>query len=263
MRWVSRLHSALEEDRFRLYAQTIQGLGPNAETGLHYEVLLRMVDEQGELVPPGSFVPAAERYGLMPSIDRWVVRNLINWLSTQHRHLEELAFCSINLSAPTFSDPEFPHFIEDLIEASGSPPEKLCFEITETSAISNFNQALKLIAALKRKNCLFALDDFGSGMSSFGYLKNLPVDFLKIEGSFVRDIVSDNTSMALVRSINDIGQVMGKKTIAEFVEDDEVLAAVMELGIDYAQGYGISKPMPIDEYAASQIAELEHQSGTG
>jgi len=261
MRWVSRLHAALEEDRFRLYAQTIRGLGPNAEPGLHYEVLLRMVDENGELVPPGSFIPAAERYGIMPSIDRWVVRNVIDWLSTHQDHLDELSFCSINLSAPTFSDPEFPHFIEDLIETSNIQPEKLCFEITETSAISNFNQALKLIAALKKKKCLFALDDFGSGMSSFGYLKNLPVDFLKIEGSFVRDIVSDSTSMALVRSINDIGHVMGKKTIAEFVEDDAVLAVVRQLGIDYAQGYGISKPVPIDEYAASQRSE-EPQSST-
>jgi len=262
MQWVSRLHAALEEDRFRLYAQTIQGLGPNAEPGYHYEVLIRMVDEQGELVPPGAFVPAAERYGIMPSIDRWVVRNVIQWLSTQQRHLDELSFCSINLSAPTLSDPEFPQFIKALIETSGVPPEKLCFEITETSAISNFNQALKLISALKEKNCLFALDDFGSGMSSFGYLKNLPVDFLKIEGSFVREIVSDNTSMALVRSINDIGHVMGKKTIAEFVEDDAVLAVVSQLGIDYAQGYGISKPVPIDEFAASRESE-EPQLGTG
>jgi diguanylate cyclase (GGDEF)-like protein/PAS domain S-box-containing protein len=262
MQWVSRLHAALEEDRFRLYAQTIQGLGPNAEPGYHYEVLIRMVDEQGELVPPGAFVPAAERYGIMPSIDRWVVRNVIQWLSTRQRHLDDLSFCSINLSAPTLSDPDFPQFIKALIETSGVPPEKLCFEITETSAISNFNQALKLISALKEKNCLFALDDFGSGMSSFGYLKNLPVDFLKIEGSFVREIVSDNTSMALVRSINDIGHVMGKKTIAEFVEDDAVLAVVSQLGIDYAQGYGISKPVPIDEFAASRDSE-EPQLGTG
>jgi len=262
MRWVARLHAALEEDRFRLYAQTIQGVGSNAEPGLHYEVLIRMVDEQGELVPPGNFVPAAERYGIMPSIDRWVVRNVINWLSTQQRHLDQLLFCSINLSAPTLSDPEFPQFIKDLIETSGIPSEKLCFEITETSAISNFNQALKLISVLKEKNCLFALDDFGSGMSSFGYLKNLPVDFLKIEGSFVREIVSDNTSMALVRSINDIGHVMGKKTIAEFVEDDAVLEMVTKLGIDYAQGYGISKPMPLVEFVAGQSSE-EPQSGTG
>ena len=262
MRWVSRLHAALEEDRFRLYAQTIAGTGGNADPGLHYEILIRMVDENGELVPPGRFVPAAERYGIMPSIDRWVVRNVIDWLSAHERHLDELSFCSINLSAPTFSDPEFPYFIKDLIENSGVPPEKLCFEITETSAISNFNQALKLISALKEKKCLFALDDFGSGMSSFGYLKNLPVDFLKIEGSFVRDIVSDNTSLALVRSINDIGHVMGKKTIAEFVEDDAVFALVSQLGIDYAQGYGISKPMPLDEYAASHSSD-EPQSGTG
>ncbi len=262
MQWVSRLHAALEENRFRLYAQTIQGLGSNAESGFHYEVLIRMLDEQGQIVPPGAFVPAAERYSIMPSIDRWVVRNLILWLATQQAHLHDLSFCSVNLSAPTFSDPEFAHFIEDLIETSGIPPGKLCFEITETSAISNFNQALKLMAALKEKGCLFALDDFGSGMSSFGYLKNLPVDFLKIEGSFVREIVSDDTSMALVRSINDIGHVMGKKTIAEFVEDDTVLAMVKRLGVDYAQGYGISKPMPIEELAASQSAE-EPKSGTG
>ena len=250
MQWVSQLHAALEEDRFRIYAQTIQGLKPNTKPGFRYEILIRMVDEKGKLVPPGTLVPAAERYGIMPSIDRWVVRNVIHYLSAQPRHLNELSFCSINLSAPTFSDREFPDFIKDLIETSGIPPEKLCIEITETSAISNFNQALKLISALKEKNCLFALDDFGSGMSSFGYLKNLPVDFLKIEGSFIREIVSDETSMALVRSINDIGHVMGKKTIAEFVENDDILAMVRQIGVDFAQGYAINNPVPLVELVA-------------
>ncbi len=259
MQWVSRLQAALEEDRFRIYAQTILGMSPDAEPGLHYEVLIRMVDESGELIPPGAFVPAAERYGIMPSVDRWMVRNVIRWLSTQQSHLNELSFCAVNLSASTFTDPDFPHFIEELIEGSGVPAEKLCFEITETSAIANFNQALKLISALKERNCLFALDDFGSGMSSFGYLKHLPVDFLKIEGSFVRDILSDNTSYALVRSINDIGHVMGKKTIAEFVENENILARVRELGIDYAQGYGISKPMPLVTFAPNLRSE-ERQS---
>ncbi len=255
MQWVSRLHAALEQDRFKLYAQTIKKLGPSTQPEYSYEILIRMVDETGALVPAGAFVPAAERYGVIPAIDRWVVRNVVHWLSTQQCHIDELSFCSINLSAATLSDPEFPLFIKDLIETSGVPPEKLCFEITETSAISNFNQALKLMSALKEKKCLFALDDFGSGMSSFGYLKNLPVDFLKIEGSFVRDIASDNTSLALVRSINDIGHVMGKKTIAEFVEDDTVLAIVSEIGVDYAQGYGISKPVPLAEAAARETAE--------
>ena len=255
MQWVSRLHGALEENRFLLYAQLIQDISTTPESGAHYEILLRMLDENGELVAPGIFVPAAERYGVMPAIDRWVINAVLTTLSKQPEHVKRLSLCAINLSAATFADTGFLEYIENEIDASGIPPEKLCFEITETAAMSNYGQAIELIHALKKKGCLFALDDFGSGMSSFGYLKNMPVDLLKIEGAFVRDIDKDSTSYALVRSINEIGQVMGKRTIAEFVEDESVLACIREIGADYAQGYGLGKPVPIREMIASTLPE--------
>lgn len=249
MEWVTRLQSALQDERFRLFGQSIQYLGSdNSRPGLHYEVLLRMEDEAGNLVPPGAFVPAAERYGVMPSIDRWVIGAVLDWLPRDTRHLQDLCLCAINLSASSLSDEGLLDFIVQSLQGSGVPPDKLCFEITETAAMANLGQAIHLISSLKEIGCLFALDDFGAGMSSFGYLKSIPVDVLKIEGSFVRDIVKDDTSYALVKAINDIGHVMGKQTIAEFVENEAVLGMVRELGVDYAQGYGIGKPRPLEEF---------------
>ncbi|MCH7637459.1 MAG: EAL domain-containing protein [Proteobacteria bacterium] len=247
MQWVIRIKRALEQDRFRLFAQTIAPIDTDANSGKHYEVLVRLVEEDGTVVPPGAFLPAAERYNISTSIDRWVFRATLEWLRRHTDHLDELSMCSINLSGLSLGDEGF---LDDVIlefSEFGIPPGKICFEITETAAISNLQSAIRFINKLRGLGCKFALDDFGSGLSSFAYLRNLPVDYLKIDGVFVKDIAVDPVSLAMVKSINEIGHVMGMQTIAEFVEDDAILAKLAELGVDFAQGYGIAKPEPIEE----------------
>jgi diguanylate cyclase (GGDEF)-like protein/PAS domain S-box-containing protein len=246
MQWVSRLHEALDDERFRLYGQRIVPIteGPR---GLHLEVLVRMIDEAGGLVPPGAFIPAAERYSLMPTLDRMVVRNTLKWLADLRELAARIDCCAINLSGQSLADPGFLDFVTTHVADSRIDPEKICFEITETATISNLCSAQQFIAAVKRLGCRFALDDFGSGMSSFAYLKNLPVDFLKIDGEFVKGIVDDPISLAMVKSINQVGQVMGKQTIAEYVESQEILAVLRHVGVHFAQGYGIARPCPLDE----------------
>lgn len=247
MQWVIRIKRALEQDRFRLFAQTIAPVDTDANPGKHYEVLVRLVDEDGNIVPPGAFLPAAERYNISTSIDRWVLRATLDWLRHHTDHLAQLSMCSINLSGLSLGDEGF---LDDVIlefSEFGIPPGKICFEITETAAISNLQLAIRFINKLRGLGCKFALDDFGSGLSSFAYLRNLPVDYLKIDGVFVKDIAVDSISLAMVKSINEIGHVMGMQTIAEFVEDDAILAKLAEIGVDFAQGYGIAKPAPIEE----------------
>ena len=245
MRWVSRIHDAFEEERFFLYQQQLRPLQGDVE-GLHYEILIRMRDRKGEFVAPDVFLSAAERYSLMQTIDRWVVRSVFSWLCSNPGHLQDLAMCSINLSGHSVTDDAFLAFLLDELGQEGVPADRICFEVTETAAVSNLAKASRFIEALRQRGCRFALDDFGSGMSSFAYLKNLPVDFLKIDGAFVRDIMDDDIDLAMVRSINDIGHVMGKKTIAEFVEDREIEQRLRQLGVDYAQGYGVARPMPLE-----------------
>jgi diguanylate cyclase (GGDEF)-like protein/PAS domain S-box-containing protein len=248
MRWIGRIHDAFESGRFSLYYQPLQPLFAEAdERPWHYEILLRMRDEDGKFVPPPTFLSAAERYSLMPTIDRWVVRSTLSWLAGAPEHLEQLSLCSINLSGHSVTDENFLAFLRDQFRLYPVPADRICFEITETAAVSHLGKAARFIEVLKESGCRFALDDFGSGMSSFGYLKNLPVDFLKIDGSFVRDIVDNEINLAMVRSINDIGHVMGKLTIAEFVEDKATLEKLRLLGVDYAQGYGIGRPAPLAE----------------
>ncbi len=242
MRWVSRITQGLEDNNFLLYRQDITPIGNNVDEGDHYEVLIRMKDEEGTLVMPNSFLPAAERYNLMPKLDRWVINTIFEWLSDSKDALAELEMCSINLSGHSVGDDKFLQYTINLLEKYNIQPNKVCFEITETATIVNLTSATRFIRALKKKGCRFALDDFGSGMSSFLYLKNLPVDFLKIDGGFVKDITHDPMDLALVRSINDIGHVVGMKTIAEFVENEEVLKKLKVLGVDYAQGYLFGKP---------------------
>jgi len=241
MRWVNRINQALEEGQFRLYYQKIVSV-KDVKEGEHYELLLRMADKSGKLIPPGAFLPAAERYGLSTRIDQWVVDTAMNWLETHPAKLKKLHLCAINLSGQTLGNETFLDNLLNKLEGSKVPAHKICFEITETSAIANLANAIRFIKKLRNKGCVFALDDFGSGVSSFGYLKNLPVDYLKIDGAFVRDIATDRIDKAMVKSINDIGQIMGKKTIAEFVENDNILQELKKLGVDYAQGYGIAKP---------------------
>ncbi|MBL1143287.1 MAG: EAL domain-containing protein [Proteobacteria bacterium] len=245
IQWVERLYQALDEDRFCLYAQTIVSLSNDKD--MHYELLLRMIDEKGEMILPDAFLPAAERYNLISRIDLWVIEKTFRLLQDNPDFLENVNFLSINLSGPTLTNSNILDFIIEELDSSGISADKLCFEITETAAISNLNNAMKFISILKDLGCRFALDDFGSGLSSFAYLKNLSVDYLKIDGVFVKDIVDDLIDHAMVKSINEIGQTMEMKTIAEFVENDVIKGMLKEIGVDYVQGYGIGKPQPFKD----------------
>jgi diguanylate cyclase (GGDEF)-like protein/PAS domain S-box-containing protein len=244
MHWAARINTALEENRFDLYRQTILPL-QHEEAGLHYEILLRMRDEQGKIITPDNFIAAAERYGLTPSIDRWVVENTLRWLVSDVDERDKLAMCSINLSGQSLGDDKFLPFVIEQFHRSGLDARRICFEITETAAIASFSQANRFIQALKELGCKFALDDFGTGLSSFGYLKHFPVDFLKIDGSFVKEILHDPIDREMVRSINEIGHLTNKKTIAEFAENEEIITMLRNLGVDYAQGYGVNRPQKI------------------
>lgn len=241
MEAVSRIRAALENDRFRLHLQTIAPLKPGGQA--HAEVLLRMLDEQGGLVPPMAFIPAAERYDLMPLLDRWVIRHAFAALARQPPGTS----WAINLSGASVCDDGLLEYVLEQQRASGVALEDVCFEITETAAVANLAQAATLIQDLQAQGCRFALDDFGAGMSSFAYLKHLPVDYVKIDGSFIRGILHNPTERAMVESINQIAHVMGKQTIAEFVEDDAVLACLRAMGVDFAQGYGVGRPQPMPE----------------
>jgi diguanylate cyclase (GGDEF)-like protein/PAS domain S-box-containing protein len=241
MQWAARINAALEEGRFELFRMPIQPL-QKVEVGAHYELLLRMRDENGRMVSPNDFIAAAERYGITPAIDRWVIENAFRWLVSEADEREKLTMCAINLSGQSFGDDKFLPFVIDQFHKSGLDASKICFEITETAAVASFSQANRFIQALKELGCKFALDDFGTGLSSFGYLKHFPVDFLKIDGSFVREILRDPIDREMVRSINEIGHLTGKQTIAEFAENAEIIQMLTSLGIDYAQGYGIAQP---------------------
>ena len=240
MQWVSRIAQALENDRFCLYAQPIASITAAAQNGDHYEVLLRLRDEQDNLVPPMAFIPAAERYNLMHLIDRWVIRTLFKeWSKVVS---SDRSIYAINLSGSSINDDQFIDFLHEQFAAYPIAPRQICFEITETVAISNLTKASQLIRDLQQLGCRFALDDFGAGMSSFAYLKSLPVDYLKIDGGFIRNILENSIDDAIVAAIVHIGTVMGIRTIAEFVENDAILERITTLGVDYAQGYGIAKP---------------------
>jgi diguanylate cyclase (GGDEF)-like protein len=249
MQWVQRIQDVLEQDRFRLFFQPIAKLSrePGEKNTIHGEVLIRMLDDNNKIVDPGSFIPAAERYQVMPAIDRWVVANTFHMLMLNDVHQNgHVSSCCINLSGQSLSDERFMDFLVSEINNSGVPPELLVFEITETAVIANLCNASKLISTLREMGCRFALDDFGVGLSSFGYLKNLAVDYLKLDGCFVKNMVRDNIDHAMVKAINQIGHTMNIKTIAEFVEDQATLDAVRKVGVDYAQGYFIARPAPIE-----------------
>lgn len=241
MSWVVRLQKALEENHLVLFAQPIVSVKQDTKEATHYEMLIRMKDEEGKIIPPMAFIPAAERYQMMSTIDKWVLKEAFKF---SNKHPD--AMCSINLSGQSISDDKFLNFVLREMEHQKVKFSSICFEITETAAIANFNQASQFISELKKLGCRFALDDFGSGMSSFNYLKQLPVDFLKIDGGFVKNMVNNPIDQAMVESINNIGHIMGLKTIAEFVENDEILKKLQSIGVDYAQGYGIGKPMDVD-----------------
>ena len=249
MQWAARINNALEDNRFELFRQTIKPL-QTEEDGAHYEILLRMRDESGGIIAPGLFIEAAERYSITPSIDRWVIKNAFRWLVSEADERERLVLCSINLSGQSLGDEKFLPFVVEQFQMSGLDATKICFEITETAAIASYSQANRFINALKELGCKFALDDFGTGLSSFGYLKHFPVDFLKIDGSFVKEILHDPIDREMVRSINEIGHLTGKKTIAEFAENEEIITMLKGMGIDYAQGYGVSEPKAVTRAVA-------------
>jgi diguanylate cyclase (GGDEF)-like protein/PAS domain S-box-containing protein len=244
MNWVARINRAFDENRFRLHWQAIEPLQAGLRQERHGEILLRMIDDHGVLVPPAAFLPAAERYNLMPRVDRWVVRQSLRWLAD---HPEESQCGAINLSGQSLGDEQLLDFVIEQLRHTAIAPGRICFEITETAAIANLTKAIRFIGALRERGCRFSLDDFGSGLSSFGYLKNLPVDFLKIDGGFVRNITRNSIDQAMVAAINNIGHVMGLATIAEFVESDDIKALLCAQGVDFGQGYGIARPVALDD----------------
>jgi len=237
--WIAKIKDAVASDDFVLYAQKIESINPNIENS-HYEVLIRLKAKDGSIIPPNAFIPPAERYNLMPLIDRWVIKEAFSTIDIKNEY-------AINLSGQTISDDSFIEYIEEMLDVYHIDPFKICFEITETAAIQHINRTITLIDRLKEKGFKFSLDDFGSGLSSFAYLKNMSVDFLKIDGIFVKDIVNDPISYAMVNSINEIGHTMGLKTIAEYVEDQNILDKLKEIGIDYSQGYHVHKPEPLKD----------------
>lgn len=242
MDWVQRIREALAEERFCLYYQELQPLGDSPGDGVHFELLVRMRDREGKLVPPGAFIPAAERFGVMPAVDRWVVATALREFANLHPAGRNIGLCAINLSGATMGDDSFPAFLLDQLRRADVPAERLCFEITETAAVANFRQAAALITELRQLGCKVALDDFGAGMSSFGYLKNLPVDYIKIDGSFIREIDRDPMSQSIVRAITEIGHQFRTRVVAEFVNQPQTLLLLGGIGVDFAQGFGVHVP---------------------
>jgi diguanylate cyclase (GGDEF)-like protein len=251
MSWVPRLQKALQKNQFVLFAQAITDLQHEKDSPIHYEVLIRL--KEGEtIIPPGAFLPAAERYNLSVQIDKWVINKALEILSNNARFLNKEDIFNLNLSAQSINDEGFLDFIKEQFLIYDIDPSLICFEITETSAIANLTSAHAFIIQLKSMGCKFALDDFGTGLSSFGYLKNFPVDYLKIDGSFIKDIANDPIDEAMVKSIHDIGKIMGKKTVAEWVDCQEIVDSLKKIGVDYAQGYHFSKPQPFDNILSTR-----------
>ena len=256
MQWASRLTRALEKDQFTLYFQPII---PCANKSRHYtylEILLRLIDDDGTVIAPGAFLYAAEKYNMVSSIDRWVIENSMAWLAETEKSDGRPITISINLSGQTIGSPDMLKFIIDKMEETGAPAEQIIFEVTETAAIANITSATSFMLTLRGCGFRFSLDDFGSGLSSFTYLKKLPVDFLKIDGAFVRDILSDPVDYAMVRSINELGQLLGKETIAEFVETTGLADELERMGVNYVQGYAFAKPRPLINHTQNQAPRL-------
>ncbi len=262
MEWISRLTKALEEDRFILYHQPIHPLDGEGLDIPKSELLIRMIDIEGNIVMPADFIPAAEQYNLMPAIDRWVVQAAFK----TYKHLmngngkEKISHIfTINLSPPFLAEETSLDFLFYEFQEHGVPPEAFCFEITETAAISNMGTAVNFIREVKKIGCSFALDDFGSGFSSFNYLRQLPVDYLKIDGIFVKNMHEDHVNHGMVEAINSLGHFIGIKTIAEFVSSEEIVTLLQTIGVDYGQGYHLGKPAPLtnllEEKNVSEAAE--------
>ena len=244
MHWVSRLQRACDDGRLEIYFQPIVPIGTNIEPQPHYEIMLRMRDEQGALVQPIEFIPAAERYNMMPAIDRWVVHHVLRTVLAPGKVGEHATF-ALNLSGTTLSDSGFLEFLLGELSAIEIRPGSLCFEITETAAIASLSNVVYFMRELRDRGVQFALDDFGSGLSSFSYLKTLPVDFVKIDGQFVENVHRDPVDRSMVEAICQVARAMGIRTIAERVERPEALEVLAEIGVDFAQGFLIASPQPI------------------
>jgi len=254
LEWVMILKKALQENRFRMHAQAIQPLklGEYEKPFHHYELLIRLSDEKGNPISPAEFIGAAEYYSMMPRLDRWVIKNVFEHISGIPEQVPLPVF-AINLSGQSLNDPQFLSFVQKEIKASGVHPQMLCFEITEQVAVEDLSSINKFIATLKALGCKFSLDDFGTGVSSYSYLRSLDVDYLKIDGSFVKHIASDEVARTMVQSINQVGHTMNLNIIAEYVENDEIVKILREMGVDYGQGYEIAKPRPIEEVIVNHI----------
>ena len=245
MHWVTRLTHAFQNEQLQLYQQPIMALDDDGKGMKHYEILLRLRNGRAGPVGPGIFLPAAERYDMILKIDGWVLERTWPWLAARPEHTDRFDKCSINLSRRSLGDPSFRKFAADLIDAWPVPAEKLCFKITEHGAIADMQKTIRFIEALSARGCRFSLDDFGTGMTSFSYLKLLPVDFIKIDGSFIQMMSSSEVDYKMARFTNDISHMMGRKTIAEYVSDATILASLRNIGVDFAQGYYIGKPRPL------------------
>ncbi len=245
--WYSRLQKALAEDRFVLYAQRIASIQQDGGGYESAEVLIRLLDDEGKIVAPIAFIPAAERYGLMPQIDRWVISRALQMHARFARNCRLPARFSINLSGASMADPTLVDFVRQQLTIHRVAPELICFEITETAAVGNFDVAVQMMHGLRELGCRFALDDFGAGMCSFTYLKRLPVDYVKIDGAFVKEMSNDAVDYAMVEAIHNIAHRMGLRTVAEFVQNDATIEMLRGLGVDYVQGYGVDKPRPLDD----------------
>jgi diguanylate cyclase (GGDEF)-like protein len=239
MTWVSRINKAIEEDRFVVHSQTIERMAAPDDGRRHCELLIRMIDEEGEIVQPGNFIPAAERYNIMPALDRWVIKHVFQKLAKEG---DTGVMVAINLSGTTLSSEHLVSYVHEQIRESGVSPEAICYEITETAAIANVARAREFIDEMHALGCKISLDDFGSGLSSFAYLKTLQVDFIKIDGTFVKDIAVDQADQAMVEAIVRVGQVMGIRSIAEFVETEDVYKLLKRIGVDYVQGWFVDTP---------------------
>jgi ammonium transporter, Amt family len=252
LRWVMRIRQAIEHDRLVLFAQPIKPLRKGHAGPPRQEILVRLRDSAGSLWAPGEFLPIADRYGLTPDIDKWVIKNTFEWLARQGRagqrgHANTSINTSINLSGLSMIESGLVEYVQQQLDATQVCPESICFEITESVSIDGFPQATSNIIELRRRGLRFALDDFGSGAASLKYLRDLPLDYLKIDGSFVRNVVTHPANQYLVGAIRDMGRAFGLETIAEYVEDEATIDYLAQAGIDYAQGCAIGKPVPLDE----------------
>jgi diguanylate cyclase (GGDEF)-like protein len=256
MQWVARLNRALEKNQFVLYFQPILPCCNRSTHARHLEILIRLIEDDGAVVAPASFFPAAEKYNLMTSIDRWVIEHSLAWLA-EHSHANgSLVTIAISISGQSISSPDMLKFVIDKIEETGASPEQLIFELTETAAIANITAATSFMLSLRGSGFRFALNDFGNGLSSFSYLKKLPVDFLKIDGMNIRDILSDPVDYAMVKSINELGQLLGKETIAANVDTAELAEELRKLGVNYMQGHAYGKPQPLNNFIHFQGPRL-------